>query len=203
LNKELNETDEKARGLERTLKESRKKGSEQEEELAQANKEIDRIINQHEKDMKSLTDSYQNMIDELEEKLTEAEKVRDKLDDLDFKYQNECEKWNRSKRDYEKEILDLTDEQTRNEKKIEELHKELMDARQRDTGATFDEVQTLKDREQKLTEELKKKEEREIRIEAEMEATLKEFERLTMNIADFEGEKMKMNKMNKEQKEEI
>ncbi|ORY80537.1 hypothetical protein LY90DRAFT_500310 [Neocallimastix californiae] len=36
-----------------------------------------------------------------------------------------------------------------------------------------------------------------------MEATLKEFERLTMNIADFEGEKMKMNKLNKEQKEEI
>jgi len=203
LNKKLNETDEKARVLERNLKESHKKSSEQEEELKHANKEIDRIINQHEKDMKSLTDSYQNMIDELEEKLSEAETVRDKLDDLDFKYQNECEKWDRSKREYEKEILDLTDEQTRNEKKIEELHKELMSARQRDTGATFEEVQTLKDREQKLTEELKKKEEREVRIEAEMEATLKEFERLTMNIADFEGEKMKMNKLNKEQKEEI
>jgi len=203
LNQKFKDSDEKARGLERDLKESRKKETEQEEELAHANKEIDRIIEQHEKDMKSLTQSYQNMIDDLEEKLSEAETIRDKLDDLDFKYQNECEKWDRSKRDYEKEILDLTDEQTRNQEKIEELHKELMEARQRDTGATFDEVQNLKDREQTLTEELKKREQREARIEAEMEATLKEFERLTMNIADFEGEKMKMNKLNKEQKEEI
>jgi chromosome segregation ATPase len=203
LNQKLQDSDEKARGLERDLKESRKKGSEQEEELAHANKEIERIIEQHEKDMKSLTQSYQNMIDDLEEKLSEAETLRDKLDDLDFKYQNDCEKWDRSKRDYEKEILDLTDEQTRTQKQIDELHKELMEARQRDTGATFDEVQNLKDREQTLTEELKKREAREARLETEMEATLKEFERLTMNIADFEGEKMKMNKINKEQKEEI
>jgi len=203
LSEKLKETEENARQLERDLKECRKKENEQEGELANANKEIDRIIGQHEKDMKALTDSYQGMIDELEEKLSEAETLRDKLDDLDFKYQNECEKWNRSKRDYENEISDLTEEQTRTKKQLEELHEQLIEARQRDTGATFDEVQTLKDREQTLTEELKKREEREVRLEKELEATLKEFERLTMNIADFEGEKMKMNKLDKEQKEEI